>query len=688
MLKLEKLNNQSFDDIVENAVKGIARFDTEWNNLQASDPGMTLVDLFAWLKALQHEYMSVILPESQRRFLALLDIHQRRGRGSRTLIELSGAQADMEIPAQTKWMAGDLVFENPEPATVYAAALTAVSFRSGDQEAYIEHARLDGARIFDVFPGLGPEPKGKADADMTLWFDRAIPAEGVFSLYFSVHTGGVKRASVGEDGMFPMAALAWEVLTAEGWAEAELLRDDTCGFLFSGVVRLCCHSDMAVGAHGFALRVRLVEDDYDLPPRISGICTNVLELRQQDTLVRCDEFQAGEAVTLRSDLGVHGLHRVFLEDGDGWRETEDFRCEGGPDRLTVVLPEDGAGKVLVLSYDEHIAGRLVLGSGTGFSNQQLAFEVKHVLYDSVRLMVGRRSEDGYRFHEWEKRDDLYSSGPYSRHFVLELEQECIRFGDHERGVMPPKGVGNILLTGLQTCRGRASNIKANMITGVRTYQAAVAALRVRQIVPATGGEDAETFAETSARAGATLKSGEKAVTQADYLAAVRSAPGIAVENCRVLTGFSGPGDARITVVVQGAGRARRRPTAAYERNIRKALDRRRLLNTQIQVVWPEPVKLVIRGRIMTALYYSNPEELVRARIRDFVEELNRSFGAPLIYGEFYSAVDMLDCVSSIAALSVEPVGASFTKTRTDDIIVPPNSIYELERFELTFMGAL
>ena len=83
MLKPERLNDQTFDDIVDAAVKSISRFDTEWNNLQAADPGMTLVDLFAWLKAIQHEYMSVILPDSQRRFLSLLDIRQRRPREER-----------------------------------------------------------------------------------------------------------------------------------------------------------------------------------------------------------------------------------------------------------------------------------------------------------------------------------------------------------------------------------------------------------------------------------------------------------------------------------------------------------------------------------------------------------------------------------------------------------------------------
>ena len=47
MLKLEKLNSETFEDIVEAAVREIARHDTSWNNLQAADPGMTLVDLLA-----------------------------------------------------------------------------------------------------------------------------------------------------------------------------------------------------------------------------------------------------------------------------------------------------------------------------------------------------------------------------------------------------------------------------------------------------------------------------------------------------------------------------------------------------------------------------------------------------------------------------------------------------------------
>ena len=100
------------------------------------------------------------------------------------------------------------------------------------------------------------------------------------------------------------------------------------------------------------------------------------------------------------------------------------------------------------------------------------------------------------------------------------------------------------------------------------------------------------------------------------------------------------------------------------------------------------VRLVVRGRIAAAPYYHDAEALVRRRVEEFVAELNRTFGAVLSYGELYCAVDLLECVSRIDALSVEPIGDFLSRTRTDDIVVPPNSIYEIERFELSFTGSL
>ena len=679
MLELEQLNGESFDELVERAVKIAERFGGAWNNFQTADPGMTLIDLLAWLKALQHEYMSVILPESQRRFLALLDIRQRRGRGAETVAALTGAEQDTVIPANTKWLAGDMVFENPSPAVALAAQLTQVWFQGGGQEIRCQPGLMDGNRFFEIFPGLGPAPAQVPDGRMVLCLPRPIPPGQAFSLYVEMRRQ-VERNPVGEEPFCPLADVDWEVRTGSGWERAEVLRDDTHEFLFSGLITLRHSGQMIPGGEGYLLRAVLRRDGYDLPPALTRISINAVGLRQQDTQVESREFEAGQPVALTSSLGRYGRHRVFLKDGEGWVETADFTCEEQPGQTLLRLPEPHPG-ALVVSWAE---GReIVLGSGTGFSGQELPFRQDGVLCDSVELMVGVRTPAGLRFQRWERADDFYSAGPFTPCFVLDPEQDVIRFGDHERGVMPPKGTDNILLTGLRTSRGQDSNVKPGSITGLSGP--GLGGLRVEQLPPAAGGEDPERFQETAARACQVLGTGAKLVTEEDYVTAVRSTPGLSIGRCRVLTGFAGAADHKVTVVVQGAGRAERTPLAAYEENIQRTLDRRRLLNTQIQVVWPQPVRLAVQGQVVTVPHYRDSGAVLRRRVEEFLEELNRTFGAVLSYGEFYCALDLLECVARVESLSIEDIGDRVVRTGTDDIVVPPNSFYELERLDLNLV---
>ena len=503
MLELERLNGESFDELVERAVKIAQRYGGEWNNFQAADPGMTLVDLFAWLKALQHEYMSVILPESRRRFLALLDIRRRLGRGAETVAVLSGAEEDMVIPAGTKWLAGDMVFENPEPAGALAAQLTEVRFEGGGQEVRCQPSMFDGNRFFQVFPGLGPAPSRQPDGRMVLCFTRPIPPGQGFSLFVEVHAQA-ERNPVGEEPFRPMAEIGWEVWTDSGWAPAEVVQDDTHEFLFSGLITLRHDAEMARGEDGYLLRAVLRRDGYDLPPLLKRVAVNGAALRQQDTQVEHEQFESGQPVALTSHLGRWGRRRVFLRDGDGWAETADFTCEEQPGQTLLHLPRPHEG-VLVVCWAE---GRdIVLGSGTGFSGQALDFPQAGVLDGSVELMVGERTPAGLRFHPWERAEDFYSAGPFTRCFVLDGEADVIRFGDHQRGVMPPKGTDNILLIGLKTCRGQGSNVKPGSVAGIAGGDPALAALRVEQPTPAIGGEDPERFEDTAARACQVLGAG-------------------------------------------------------------------------------------------------------------------------------------------------------------------------------------
>lgn len=677
MLELERLNTEDFDELVEQAVRIAGKYGSEWNNFQAADPGMTLVDLFAWLKAIQHEYMSVILPESQRRFLTLLDIFQRQGRGSETVAAVSGARSDLTIPAGSKWMAGQVVFENPRAACVLAARLTRVCVEGGGRRLCRDCADMDGSRFFPLFPDLGDTPAQEPEGSMTLCLDGPIPPDRDVSLYVEIHAQ-VPRSPVGEEPFRPMADVDWQVWTAGGWESVRAAEDGTYAFLFSGLITLRHSGAMVPNEAGeYLLRCVLRRDGYDLPPQLSRVVLNGVRLRQQDTRVQLDRFSPEQPLILDSFLGLEGRHRVFLRREDGWEETEDFSAVPGRAELRLPRPHQGA---LVLSWAE--GENIVLGEGAGFSGQTLPFPRRDALPDSLTLLVGERTPKGVRYHLWKRAEDFYSAGPFTRCFVVDGDNEVLRFGDHQRGAVLPKGTDNILLSGFQACLGRASNVKEGSITRLA---GGTEGLTVCQLIPAQGGEDPERLEDTAARAGLILRRGEKLVTEEDYLAAVRAAPGLCVENCRVLTGFAGREDRRVTVVVRGPGRAARTPLDAYEENIRRSLDRRRLLTTQIQVVWPQPVRLVITGQLVTVPHHRDSRAMVRRRIEEFLAQLNRTFGAPLSYGEFYCALDMLECVSRVEALTIEAVGERVVRTGTDNIVAPPNGFYELERLELNLI---
>ena len=49
MIPPPKLDDRSFHDIVEEAISMIPRYSPEWTNHNPSDPGITLIELAAWM---------------------------------------------------------------------------------------------------------------------------------------------------------------------------------------------------------------------------------------------------------------------------------------------------------------------------------------------------------------------------------------------------------------------------------------------------------------------------------------------------------------------------------------------------------------------------------------------------------------------------------------------------------------
>src|SRR5689334_21363297 len=68
------VDNRRYDDLLDEAVRRIPVHNPEWTNFNRSDPGITLLELFAFLSE-SLAYRADQIPErNRRRFLSLLGV--------------------------------------------------------------------------------------------------------------------------------------------------------------------------------------------------------------------------------------------------------------------------------------------------------------------------------------------------------------------------------------------------------------------------------------------------------------------------------------------------------------------------------------------------------------------------------------------------------------------------------------
>jgi len=194
--------------------------------------------------------------------------------------------------------------------------------------------------------------------------------------------------------------------------------------------------------------------------------------------------------------------------------------------LSRALPSDATVDSLVLRGNIAKAGHgeskseRVLGSGSASqSNQVFLLKISDVSFvaDSTQA-TGVRADIAVRVDgaEWKQVSTLNDSGPADPHYVVRMTEDghiLIGFGDGTNGRRLPTGTNNIRVA-LREGTGLAGNIPAGSLTKPVKPHALVAA--VRQLTPATGGNDMETTASLRENAPASLLTLERAVSLNDF----------------------------------------------------------------------------------------------------------------------------------------------------------------------------
>jgi predicted phage baseplate assembly protein len=555
------LDDRHFQDIVDQAKTLIPHYCPEWTDHNVSDPGVALIELFAWMTDLLLYRVNQTPDKMYVKFLELIGVRLELPRAARSPITfyLSAAQpAEVTIPENTEVAtvrtenSPAILFSTESDLTVRTPDLVGAFTRDVEHRGegeWSEHdltqIDLPGARV-QVFAGT-PNP---GDA-FYLAFKHDL-SHHLLALLVECETAG----GAGVDPTQP--PILWEVWQGGSarWAPCEVERDGTGGFNWSGEILLHLPAMAKVTFRevpAFWLRVRLVEarpgtSTYEVSPELERLR---LETRGGTVMAR-------HAVTMQNET----LGR------SGGTPGETFRLLHAP-----VLARDAARDYLWVDPP------------------------------------GQPSE------RWTEVADFGDSGPDHRHYTLDGMDGTLTLGPallqpdgnmYRFGAVPLK---NSLLrfSRYQHGGGVVGNVPKGMLSVLKSSIPYISRVTNRQ--GAVGGRDAQSLEDAKLRAPQSLRTRTRAVTADDFETLARQVPGVERARCLApglqpgVAGQPRPGEVVVAVLPQVdnpqgyIAPERLTLSAELKQSVEKYLDERRLIGTTLEVRPPHFVWVSIEAKI-------------------------------------------------------------------------------------------
>ncbi|MFL6234457.1 MAG: putative baseplate assembly protein [Thermoanaerobaculia bacterium] len=672
-LTLPRLDDRRWADLVEEGRSLLPLYAPGWTDHNLHDPGITLMELFAWIAEMDLYRLDRVPAAHVRKFLALLGIVPLPPAGAEAVVgpRLKSGGDPLPLPAglllDATTAAGERVgYLTTEPVTLVPGALAALQSQAGGEVRDLTAAWRRGEPIAP----FGDDPKA-GDA-LYLGFSEP-PAAGVpLSLWFEVEGGGAgerrrllerqvealcrpspQGCGCGECAehtqketfeaplVHPSVRLSWEVAVPGGfWEPLDAtgeVEDDTRSLTLSGRLTLYLPEPpeaLRVGeldAPFPYLRCRIAGGAYDAPPRLLAVILNGVRARQEVPVSTSWVMAPGAQV--EGDPPVPGQEeRLDLSfDARGAVKSLVTDAEGSPP-LTVLFWQAPTATAAGLLTVEGV----LLGRGSGRPEQ--ALDLPELLPAGEELTLWSWEDDSLQL--WRRRPDLDASGRADADFVVEprLEDTAagvplaeVRFGDGEHGRTPAEAAP-VWASYLAT-RGRLGALPAGahltLADGsnrvlLPDFDAAVASLAgIDAPLPSQGGSNGESLDGAALRALEAAETSERAVTLADYERLALATPGTRLARAEARAElhpafpcYHAPGV--ITVLVLPflpAGRPT--PSRGLLAAVAAYLNRRRVLGTRVEVAGPVYVEVRVRARV--AAFPGVDRAALAARLRDALE---------------------------------------------------------------------
>lgn len=154
MIPPPKLDDRTFHDIVDEAISMIPRYAPEWTNHNPSDPGITLIELAAWMTDLLIYRLNQVPDKNYVAFLNLLGIKLRAPRAAKALTRftLVDGAAKQRVPRGTQVSTPQATEEHTVTFET-ARDVVIITARPDRCFSYYDDAYAENSRYIDPAPG-------------------------------------------------------------------------------------------------------------------------------------------------------------------------------------------------------------------------------------------------------------------------------------------------------------------------------------------------------------------------------------------------------------------------------------------------------------------------------------------------------------------------------------------------------
>lgn len=696
MIKLPNLDDQDFTDIVEAAKRRIPVLYPEWTDLNEHDPGITILELFAWLKEMQQYYLNRISDRSYESMLKLLGIETQKAAPATARVLFSDTPASVIKGAEAQTEDGTVFICSEEfTRSPYDTGRSFVDTAEGVHD--VTDIISDPSTNFYPFSSR----HGTSDRDFYIGVNVAegFSASDKVQLYFDINDRCAVQRNPASDNCRIPRKLVWEYSTAAGYKECSDVCDDTLALSFGGKVVLTVGSDFAENDGGGRLpsgryiRVRMEYSGCEDMPTIGAIYTNCLELTQTERhCAHKDLTVSGGQISVSDKLICDGLYHVLVRFGNGWQYAERAVLKQGLDGAIIdlsgyegMLAEDGNPNVRVIYCTEHFGRNKMFYSSDGLPCQQFELDLDNELMaEELEIMAAEMIDGEPVWQDYTYVDDLALAGPYDRCFTYDRSRRCISFGDNENGEVPQRGDENIMVITCSCTKGSAGNLRRGNLKELRTNRES---FEIHQHSDAAGGRSAETLTHALERLKARMNECVKAVTAEDYRILAGRTPGLRIADVKAIPAFdpdiSSASKDRLAntvtlVVLPYSSEPNPVPDESFIAAVREHIENYRMITTYVKVVAPIYVSVDISAEVISSIREIGQvtESAVNA-VRNMYSIYSASgtrFGDPLSEVAVTTELCSVDGILSVKHLRINVDDSRCYRDKYGRIIIPPHAI--------------